>query len=159
MKLRAKIIIIISLVLVLTVGLSTAPSKVPREGIDALQVHRPDHSLDVGPVGIENDDNEMLPAKFSLSQNYPNPFNPTTTISYQIPKSGNVKLEIFNIVGQKVRTLINKKQKADCYNVTWDGKNEAGNSIASGIYFYRLSVNAGQKENSFVKSKKMLFVK
>jgi len=81
---------------------------------------------------------KALPTVYSLSQNYPNPFNPTTTIDYSIPKSGKVELAIYNIAAQKVRTLVNEKQDASFYKVVWDGRNDNGESVASGMYFYRL---------------------
>jgi glucuronoarabinoxylan endo-1,4-beta-xylanase len=79
-----------------------------------------------------------VPDKFHLYQNYPNPFNPTTTFRFTIPITADASLIVYNILGQKVRTLINKTVAAGEYHVTWDGKNEAGNTVASGIYFYQL---------------------
>lgn len=83
--------------------------------------------------------NPVTPIKFTLSGNYPNPFNPTTTISYSIPSDGNVKLAIFNIKGQKVKTLVTGTQPAGSYNVTWDGKDENDRPVSSGMYFYKLN--------------------
>jgi len=94
-----------------------------------------------------------LPTVYALSPNYPNPFNPTTTINYSIPESGNVELAIFNAAGQKVRTLINEHQSASFYKVVWDGRNDTGESVASGIYFYRLV------SGNFAKIQKMTLVK
>jgi hypothetical protein len=96
---------------------------------------------------------KALPAVYSLSQNYPNPFNPTTTIDYSIPKAGNVELVIYNMAGQKVRTLISGKQDAAYYKVVWDGRNDVGESVASGLYFYRLV------SGNFSKIEKMTLVK
>jgi glucuronoarabinoxylan endo-1,4-beta-xylanase len=79
-----------------------------------------------------------LPDTFHLYQNYPNPFNPTTTFRFTIPVTADASLIVYNILGQKVRTLINKTVAAGDYYIAWDGKNEAGNAVASGIYFYRL---------------------
>jgi hypothetical protein len=84
---------------------------------------------------------KALPTVYGLSQNFPNPFNPTTTITYSIPKSSQVQLAIYNMAGQKVRTLVNTNQAASFYKVIWDGKNDFGQSVASGLYFYKL--NAG----------------
>ena len=97
------------------------------------------------------DDNR--PSEFSLSQNYPNPFNPSTNIEFGLSKAAHVKLDIFNIVGQKVRTLVDEEMKAGKYVVDWDGKDEQGNSVSSGIYFYRM------KAEDFSDMKKMLLVK
>ena len=83
--------------------------------------------------------NPVTPAMFTLTGNYPNPFNPTTTISYSIPQDGNVELVIFNIKGQKVKTLVEGSQPAGSYNVTWNGKDENDRSVSSGLYFYKLN--------------------
>lgn len=81
---------------------------------------------------------KAIPSVYSLAQNFPNPFNPTTTIEYSIPTTGNVSLVIYNIAGQKVRTLVNGTQSASFYKVVWDGKNDNGMSVATGTYFYKL---------------------
>ncbi|GAB4372790.1 MAG: hypothetical protein Kow0042_16290 [Calditrichia bacterium] len=96
---------------------------------------------------------------FALAQNYPNPFNPVTTIQYQLPKSGKVRLEIFNILGQKMKTLINARQKADFYTIQWSGDNNAGNQVSSGLYIYRLTITAEKDTEKFVSVKKMLLVR
>ena len=88
------------------------------------------------------------PAKYNLSQNYPNPFNPSTTIRFDIPRESFVKLEIFNVLGEKVSTLISKSMQAGKYEYTWN----AG-AFPSGVYFYRLSTK------NFVQTKKLLFIK
>ena len=86
---------------------------------------------------------------FNLSQNYPNPFNPTTTINYQLPVANHVELSIYNILGQKVATLVNKTQTAGSYKVEWDASN-----FASGIYWYRLETDKG-----FVQTHKLVLLK
>jgi phosphatidylserine/phosphatidylglycerophosphate/cardiolipin synthase-like enzyme len=96
---------------------------------------------------------EQTPRSFSSAQNYPNPFNPSTTIRYQIPTDASVNLIIYNVQGQKIRTLVSKEQKAGYYNVVWDGRNEAGQTVSTGLYLYR--VQAG----SFVATQKMLMLK
>ncbi len=93
------------------------------------------------------------PSRFMLSQNYPNPFNPVTTIEYYLPKSALVKLSVYNILGQKVRNLVNEYQTAGIKRMSWDGKDETGNSVASGIYFYKLSAS------DFAETRKMLLIK
>ncbi len=90
-----------------------------------------------------------IPENFNLSQNYPNPFNPETTIKYSLPSSGFVKLDIFNILGQKVKTLINGIKSAGTYNVNWNAS-----SLPSGVYFYSLNFNNNQQA-----VKKMLLLK
>ncbi len=91
-----------------------------------------------------------LPKSFSLAQNYPNPFNPSTVIRYSLPvarqKRLAVSLKIYNILGQEVRSLVEEKQAPGYYEVKWDGKDEGGNPVSSGIYFYRL--NAGGFSNA-----------
>ncbi len=78
------------------------------------------------------------PSSFSLGQNYPNPFNPSTTIRYEIPNQGNVQVKVFDLAGREIVSLVDAAQTPGTYTVTWDGKDRAGNSVASGIYFYRL---------------------
>ena len=80
----------------------------------------------------------QAPDAFALSQNYPNPFNPETEISYDLPNGAHVTLIIFNIVGQKVKTLADGFQDAGQKSLHWDGKNDSGNKVSSGIYFYRI---------------------
>jgi hypothetical protein len=80
-----------------------------------------------------------VPEAYALHQNYPNPFNPSTTITYEVPSVGMIGLEVYNILGQKVRTLLHEAQTAGTWKVVWDGTNDAGNLVPSGIYFYRLS--------------------
>ncbi len=98
-------------------------------------------------------DVETLPAEFSLHQNYPNPFNPTTAISYQLPAASDVKLKIYNTLGQLVKTLVSQKQSAGNYAVQWNGSNDLGEKVASGIYIYR--IQAGD----FIQSRKLVLMK
>jgi hypothetical protein len=92
---------------------------------------------------------ESLPAGFSMDQNYPNPFNPATEISFALPNAADVKLEIYNIMGQKVAILIDERREAGDHTISWDGSN-----VASGVYLYRLT--AGE---DFVETKKMILLK
>ncbi len=87
-----------------------------------------------------------LPVVFKLNQNYPNPFNPTTTIKYQLPKQTNVSIDIFNILGQKINSLLKNKQKeAGYFQVKWDGTNYSGKKVATGLYFLQLSTKEFSK--------------
>jgi hypothetical protein len=95
----------------------------------------------------------MIPENFQLYDNYPNPFNPTTNLSYDLPHTTNVKLEILNILGQKVTCLVDQPQDAGHYKIEWNGTDENGVGVASGIYFYKLTTD------SYVSSKKMMLVK
>ncbi len=83
----------------------------------------------------------ILPEKLTLSKNYPNPFNPTTNISFALPNDEHVKLEVYNIKGQKVKILVNENLKAGEHNVVWNGKNTNNRKVASGVYFYRLTTS------------------
>jgi len=95
----------------------------------------------------------VLPTKFALMQNAPNPFNPTTNIAYDLPAPAHVRLEIFNVLGQRVRTLVDNNQPAGSQSVIWDGNDNSGTSVASGIYFYRISAG------DFNATKKMMMLK
>jgi len=94
-----------------------------------------------------------LPTVFSLHQNLPNPFNPTTRISYSAPKHGNVIIRIFNTLGQEMKVLVDGDHLPGHYNVIWDGTDNSGNDVASGVYIYTL------KTNEFIKSRKMILVR
>jgi len=82
------------------------------------------------------------PHSFELSNNYPNPFNPSTKINFGIPKDGMVSLVVYNVLGQRVRTLADAPMAAGQYSITWDGRNDAGSTLSSGVYFYRLQAGA-----------------
>lgn len=115
--------------------------------------------VDIGALGIGctytdvSEQPQILPREFSLSQNYPNPFNPTTVIAYCLPERSHVTIDIFNILGQQVTTLVDKKESAGSYTVTWDGKSATGQSVSTGVYLYRF--RAGDN----IKTKKMLLLK
>lgn len=100
-----------------------------------------------------------IPPRFELAQNYPNPFNPATQIHYQLPKTAKARLAIFNSLGQKVRTLVNgdKPQAAGFYTVEWDGRNDTGERVSSGIYFYRLEAETASQ--TVVQTRKMILLK
>jgi hypothetical protein len=108
-----------------------------REGSSSLSVGTPPH----------------IARAFHLAQNYPNPFNPTTTIRYEIPVTSDVKLEIFDVLGRKVATLVNARLSAGQYDATFDAS-----SLSSGIYFYRLQAS-GAANHHFIQTKKMILVK
>ncbi|HEX7071380.1 MAG TPA: T9SS type A sorting domain-containing protein, partial [Rhodothermales bacterium] len=94
-----------------------------------------------------------IPTEFELGSNYPNPFNPTTTFSYSLPETGKVTIQIFDITGRRVRVLVNEEKEAGIYKVQWDGRNDAGAQVASGMYLYQI------RSGSFVDAKKMMLVK
>jgi PKD repeat protein len=95
-----------------------------------------------GGVALGDDQGATLPEKFSLGQNFPNPFNPTTTIYFSLTEPGEVQLIVYNVLGEKVRTLVYGPHETGEFAVTWDGKDLNGQSVASGIYLYRLTVNS-----------------
>ncbi len=91
------------------------------------------------PQTLRDEPGATLPATLQLSQNYPNPFNPATVISFQLPQPGDVHLVVFNLLGQVVRTLASQNYPAGLHQVRWDGTDQFGNQVASGIYYYRLA--------------------
>lgn len=93
--------------------------------------------LYLSPTGIDFP-HSSLPEGFELHQNYPNPFNPTTTIAFDLPIAGEVSLQVFNLLGQKVRQLHTGRLSAGDHHVEWDGRTDGGAAVASGVYFYRL---------------------
>jgi hypothetical protein len=94
-----------------------------------------------------------VPTEYALEQNYPNPFNPETVIKYELPASGHVRLSVYNSLGQEVRRLVDYDQPAAYHQVVWDGRDNAGNPLPSGMYFYRLETN------KFSAIKKMVMMK
>jgi hypothetical protein len=90
---------------------------------------------------------------FELSQNYPNPFNPETEISFNLPDDGYVNLTILNILGQRVRMLVDEFQHAGHITIHWDGKDDQGQKVTSGVYFYRLDAS------NFTQTRKMTLIK
>jgi len=104
-------------------------------------------------VTAVEDDFSQAPVGFTLEQNYPNPFNPSTTIRYQLPKTTEVVLKIYNIFGQEVRTLVNARQPVGMNAVVWDGRDQSGKEVSSGIYIYRLQTGESMQ------SRKLSFVR
>lgn len=103
------------------------------------------------PTGIE--DEIQVPNRFALEQNYPNPFNPSTTIKYELARTADVNITIYNIQGQKIKTIVDAKQNVGKHDVVWDGRNEAYNRVASGVYFVKM------KAGDFSKTRKMILLK
>jgi len=99
------------------------------------------------------DDGGNIATTFQVHQNYPNPFNPTTTIAYTLEKNQHITLAIYNVLGQKVKTLVDQKQKSGVHEVVWNGTNDVGKKVVSGVYFYRILT-----ENKSV-TKKMALLK
>lgn len=105
------------------------------------------------PTGTGDDPHLELPDGYQLSQNYPNPFNPSTQIEYDLPTKSQVTVTVYNLLGQKVRTLVDRVESAGIHTVEWDGRTDAGEKSATGMYLYR--IEAGE----FKQTKKMLLVK
>ncbi|MCK4427032.1 MAG: carboxypeptidase regulatory-like domain-containing protein [candidate division Zixibacteria bacterium] len=127
------------------------------EEADSVHVTMPsDHSgIDFYlTTAVETEDEiAQRPAEFELHQNYPNPFNPGTRIEYTLRKRGHVTLHIYNVLGEKVKTLLDQAQPAGFYQINWDGKNDSGKPVSSGLYFYKLEVDG------FSQAKRMLLLK
>lgn len=121
---------------------------IPGNGFDILG-----KTLDV-PFVTRVETDRLLPARFTLHQNYPNPFNPETSIEYEIARPGHVLITIHNVLGQRVRTLVDRVQAAGSYRTVWDGRDEHGKSVASGLYFCSLKA-----EESTMLSKRLLLLK
>jgi len=98
-------------------------------------------------------DGEAIIMRFDLGQNYPNPFNPSTTIKYELNGSGDVRLQIFDIKGELIKTLVNDFQNSGKYEVIWNGTNNRGEKLSSGVYFY--SIRTGEN----ISTKKMILLK
>ncbi|MBN2029862.1 T9SS type A sorting domain-containing protein [bacterium] len=115
----------------------------PTFGVDPIYV-----------VGLGNfERSDLLPTTYDLGKNYPNPFNPETNIAYQLPEANRVELLIFNTLGQRIRTLIDERKEAGYYTVKWDGLDERGLQVGSGIYFIRMQAG------NIVKIEKMTLIK
>ena len=110
-----------------------------------------DYYIDTS-VGVD-DPVAQVPTAFSLEQNYPNPFNPTTTLKYALKENVDVSLKVYNVLGQLVKTLVNGQQAAGWKEANWDGTNDLGARVSSGIYIYRLEAG------DFVQSRKMILMK
>jgi hypothetical protein len=148
----------------------TIISQAPSEGADGMSMRarfNPDamgkawyddfniQEVNVLVTNLERPVNRLAitPIEYELYNNYPNPFNPETIIEYRVSKTGRVHLAVFNVLGQKVRTLVDQDQFRGTHRVMWDGKDDSGNRLASGMYFYQL-----KGENALI-TKKMTLIK
>jgi hypothetical protein len=105
------------------------------------------------PINIDVTPTDAPPKFTTLTQNFPNPFNPSTTIKFDLKEKGLVTLKVYNVAGQLVRTLVNGVRDANSYTVSWDGKNDRGGAVASGIYFYKMETK------NFSQTKKMVMLR
>ncbi len=102
---------------------------------------------------VDEDSRDGLPYNFQLAQNYPNPFNPATTISYSVPARSHVTITIYNLLGQRIRTLIDEDKSAGTYQAVWNSNDESGSTVASGVYLYRFETN------NHSETRKMMLIK
>jgi len=107
----------------------------------------------VSPTSAIRENSSYIPNEFIVKQNYPNPFNPSTTIEFSIPKLADVNLSIYNVLGKRIRTIRMNNKQAGNYRVIWNGTNDLGAKVSTGIYFYK--IDAGKYSNI----KKMVFLK
>ncbi len=120
---------------------------------EKYDMYRAVYLSDKTEVSVKNEQPVVVAADFRLEQNYPNPFNPTTTIQYRLPETANIKVEIYNVLGRKLRTLVSKKQSAGTHSVVWDGRDDTGKLVGNGVYFYKLS------SGKFNQTRKMILMK
>ena len=102
---------------------------------------------------LEIYNNAQIPKEYILNQNYPNPFNPVTTLRYDLPEQSDVTITIYNMLGRKVKTLVNSTQDAGFKSVIWDATNYQGNPVSAGVYLYK--IQAGE----YISTKKMVLLK
>lgn len=107
----------------------------------------------ISSVNLHNGSTQQLLQTFALFQNHPNPFNPTTTIQYKLPRSGKIQLKIFNIKGQLVRSFWKEHIKSGLYQFQWNGCNENGETVSTGVYIYQIHF-----QNQLL-SRRMLLIK
>ncbi len=99
------------------------------------------------------DDPSTMPMTFALHQNYPNPFNPTTTISYDLPEQSHITLDIYDLLGKRIKTLVHQSQDAGRQIVMWDGTDDVRRQVSAGVYLYRIQTG------EFTQTRKMLILK
>lgn len=122
--------------------------------LDSVNFHL--HRLHTGIKQVGS----TTPSEYKLFQNYPNPFNPSTNIKFQIAKEGYVKLHVFDILGREIAMLVNEKLKAGIYEIPFNMNQGLGNSLTSGVYFYKLQVDGiNFSSGSYVETRKMLYIK
>ena len=110
-------------------------------------------TLTVDAGWMLNVEEEVIPEVFSLHNNYPNPFNPITNIGYDVPEVSDIRIDIYNLAGQKIRTLVSREHQPGRYKVQWNATNEFGSLVASGMYIYKIHAK------NFVSVKKLLLMK
>ena len=124
------------------------------ELLDLLYAVRivPNSTASTDQLAIDSDN--AIPNSYSLSENYPNPFNPSTTLSYFIPEEGYVVIDIYNINGQRIKTFTSGREASGKHSIQWNGKDEKGLKMESGIYLYTMNIDGRVAD-----TKKMLLLK
>ena len=107
-------------------------------------------SIDLSRPTAVGENRDATPVRFHLGQNYPNPFNPATHIPYQLAEDSHVRLTIYNSLGQRVRTLVDRRQRSGAYRAAWNGRDDTGRAVAAGVYFYRLTSAAARQVRKMV---------
>lgn len=105
------------------------------------------------PTGIGTEEVELLPVAYSLEQNYPNPFNPETVISFSLPRTGNVRIKVYDVLGKEIKTILSEERMAGNHKIYWNATDDYGRRVSSGVYFYTIS------SGDFVQTKKMVLMK
>jgi hypothetical protein len=103
------------------------------------------------PDEITVETSTSTPVSFLICQNYPNPFNPETSIVYELPAAGEIKIEVFDIRGRLVNTLINAQISAGIHRASWNGENKSGQPVASGVYYYRIKYASARERRTAIK--------
>ena len=136
----------------------TAAGQIVNVPEDGFEVNNVDFALQPD-TPTDADGNGVLPASFALHQNYPNPFNPSTMITFDMPVAGHASVTVYNALGQKVATLFDGPSAAGRTALTWDARDHAGVSVASGVYFYRLNVTAAEGKAAYSAVQKMMLLR
>lgn len=112
-------------------------------------------------VTVASENTALTPDRFQLGQNHPNPFNPSTQFDYSVPTASKVVIKVYNILGQEVRTLVNGQVPQGVHTIKWEGKNDLGYKVASGVYMYRIEALAvvDGADQAFVETHKMILVR
>ncbi|MGB2959802.1 MAG: FlgD immunoglobulin-like domain containing protein, partial [Bacteroidota bacterium] len=144
--------------------------RVPGSGLDSVSIDLPPYGSAIFTVSLTRDtvaitnpivdvrDPDLVPTEFALDQNYPNPFNPTTTIRFSLPQAVPVRLAIYDLLGRHVATLVDGHREAGNHTVVWNGVNDSGVQMGTGVYFYRLTADMPGGPGS-VLVRKMLLLK
>ncbi|HDY75240.1 MAG TPA: T9SS type A sorting domain-containing protein, partial [Candidatus Marinimicrobia bacterium] len=106
-------------------------------------------------------DETGIPESFALHQNYPNPFNPVTTLRYDLPEQSFVQIMIYDILGREVRNLVNRIEEPGFKSIIWNGKNDAGQTLGAGVYFYKIQAlqQDGGQAGDYIQTNKMILLK